>query len=58
MEKTENRACTDCLYCKVSAKSTANNRLCYCAKGKKDARHREPYWLVKKTCKDFEDMEV
>jgi hypothetical protein len=27
--------------------------LCFCAKVKKEVRHREPHWLVKKTCEDM-----
>jgi hypothetical protein len=56
MAKTRNKTCIDCLHCKVSAKSTANNRLCYCAKERKKARYREPFWLEKKVCGEFESM--
>jgi hypothetical protein len=56
MGNTKGKSCIDCLYCKVSAKSTANRRLCFCAQKRKEKRHREAYWLVKKVCKDFEDM--
>jgi hypothetical protein len=52
----EKKSCVDCLYCKVSAKSTKNNRLIYCAETKKKENHKEPYWLVKTVCKKFEDM--
>jgi hypothetical protein len=58
MKQTKNHTCLDCLYCKVSAKSTVNRRLCFCAKGKKEARHREPFWLAKKLCEEFENMGV
>jgi hypothetical protein len=51
-----NKMCLDCLYCKVSAKSTGGKRWCYCGKAKKEARHRELYWRMKKTCGNFEDM--
>jgi hypothetical protein len=57
MKKTKNHICIDCLSCKVSAKSTANNRLCYCAKDEKRKRHKEPYWFTKKVCDDFEGMD-
>jgi hypothetical protein len=56
MKETKKQICLDCLYCKVSAKSTVNNRLCFCSKNEKQQRHKEPYWLVKKVCQDFEDM--
>jgi hypothetical protein len=54
--ETGNKTCLDCFHCKVSAKSRANDRLCYCGKAKKDVRHRELYWRMKKACEDFEDM--
>ena len=50
------KTCLDCLYCKVSAKSTANCRLCFCERKEGNGRHRENYWLGKKPCDDFEDM--
>ena len=50
------KQCVDCLHCKVSAKSTRNQRLCYCAESKKRERHREMYWLSKKVCTEFYDM--
>jgi tRNA(Ile2) C34 agmatinyltransferase TiaS len=56
MIKTEKQRCIDCLHCKVSVKSTANNRLYYCAESGKRKRHREPYWLAKKICQGFYDM--
>jgi hypothetical protein len=56
MAKTGNKACIDCLHCKVSATSTAYNRLCYCAKEGKEAQHREPFWLEKKVCGEFYSM--
>jgi hypothetical protein len=43
-------------FIEVSAKSTANNRLCYCAKGGKEAQHREPFWLEKQVCGEFYSM--
>jgi hypothetical protein len=56
LEVNKTRTCLDCLHCKVSAKSTVNRRLCFCAKEKKKARHREPFWLAKKLCEEFENM--
>jgi hypothetical protein len=56
LAKTENKTCVDCLHCKVSAKSTADNRLCYCAKEGKPVRFRESYWLEKKVCGAFVNM--
>jgi hypothetical protein len=31
-------------------------RLCYCAKEGKEAQYREPFWLEKKVCGEFESM--
>jgi hypothetical protein len=56
MGEVKKETCLDCLYCKVSAKSTANNRLYFCTETVKPKRHKEPYWLVKKVCQEFEDM--
>jgi hypothetical protein len=53
--KTE-KTCLDCLHCKVSANSSDKNRLCFCAGTKNKARHKEPFWKVKKVCKRFIDM--
>jgi hypothetical protein len=50
------KTCADCLNCKVSAKSTDNCRLCYCAETKKKIPRKESYWLVRKICVEFEDM--
>jgi len=50
------KTCLDCLFCKVSAKSTVNCRLCFCSQSTKKERHKEAYWLVKKLCGNFEDM--
>jgi hypothetical protein len=52
------RTCLDCLYFKVSAKSTVIRRLCFCAVSKNKERHRELFWLVKKLCEEFENMGV
>jgi hypothetical protein len=54
--RTKNKMCLDCLHCKLSAKSTANNRLCYCGKAETAQNHKEFYWLTKKVCNAFEDM--
>jgi hypothetical protein len=56
MKQTKNLTCLDCLHCKVSIKSTANNRLCFCSETGKRKRHKEPYWLAKKVCQQFENM--
>ena len=50
------KTCLDCLYCKVSKKSTKNCRLCYCSETMKKERHKERYWLARNVCKKFEDM--
>jgi hypothetical protein len=51
-----NKTCLDCLHCKVSAKSTENNRLCFCAEKKVKKNKAEFYWLNKRPCNGFEDM--
>lgn len=56
MKQDTTKTCFDCLHCKVSANSTKNCRLCFCAKTKAKERHKEPYWLKKSVCKKFEDM--
>ena len=56
MKEEIKKICFDCLYCKVSRKSTENLRLCFCAKTKKRVKHKEHYWLAKKVCAKFEDM--
>jgi hypothetical protein len=57
MAKTRKKTCIDCLHCKVSAKSTANKRLCYCAKEEKKLRPLEPFWSEKKVCGKFDNMD-
>ena len=52
----ENKTCFDCLYCKVSAKSTENRKLFFCSGKRKQERHRESYWLERKLCSRFDDM--
>jgi len=56
MKVVEAKTCFDCLHCKVSAKSTENCLLCFCAETGKKERHKEPYWFAKPLCKKFEDM--
>jgi hypothetical protein len=56
MKETKKETCLDCLHCKVSAKSTEKRRLCFCIMAKKEVRHREPFWLAKKVCGEFESM--
>jgi hypothetical protein len=56
MAKAKNKTCIDCLHCKVSVKSTYNNRLCYCAKGEKEERYQEAFWSEKKVCGEFVSM--
>jgi hypothetical protein len=31
-------------------------RLCYCVKEGKEAQYREPFWLEKKVCGEFDSM--
>jgi hypothetical protein len=57
MAKAKKQTCLDCLYCKVSAKSTANNRLCFCGMAENTKNHKEFYWLTKKVCSAFVDMD-
>jgi hypothetical protein len=57
MREAEKKNCLDCLYCKVSAKSAANDRLCFCAKGDREERRPERFWFGKEVCEKFEDME-
>lgn len=52
------KTCLDCLFCKVSAISTPNCRLCFCSQKKVQERHKEPYWQKKKLCGVFVDMSV
>ena len=57
MGKAESKkTCLDCLYCKVSVKSTEKIRLCYCAVTDKKVKHKDKFWLEKKLCKMFWDM--
>ena len=53
---TEKKNCTDCLYCKVSVKSTEKCRLCFCANIGRKAVVNEFYWLNKTVCQKFSDM--
>jgi hypothetical protein len=54
--RAKNKTCLNCLHCKVSAKSTANNRLCYCVKEGKKVQPQEPYWAERKACGEFDSM--
>jgi len=56
MKNEKIKTCFDCLHCKVSAKSTDECRLCFCAKTNKKVNHKEHYWLKKPLCKKFDDM--
>jgi hypothetical protein len=56
MSEAKKRTCLNCLHCKVSAKSTANNRLCYCAMEGKKVQPQEPYWSERKVCGEFDSM--
>jgi hypothetical protein len=56
MSEAKKETCLDCLHCKVSAESTANVRLCYCAKAGKETQQEEPYWSAKKVCGEFDSM--
>jgi len=56
MKTQAEKTCVDCLHCKVSARSTKNNRLIFCALKIKKRNHKELYWIVKAACKKFEDM--
>ena len=56
MKKTKEGNCLDCLHCKVSAKSTEKQRLCFCEMAENAKTHKEVYWLGKKVCTAFESM--
>jgi hypothetical protein len=56
MSEAKKESCLDCLHCKVSAKSTVNARLCYCAKEGKEVRPLEPFWAEKEVCEAFDSM--
>jgi hypothetical protein len=56
LKEVKKETCLDCLHCKVSAKSTVNNRLCYCAKEGKKTRLQEPFWSERKVCGEFDSM--
>jgi hypothetical protein len=57
LKRKKNQTCIDCLHCKVSANSTAHNRLCYCGKAENKKNHKELYWLTQKVCNVFENMD-
>jgi hypothetical protein len=56
MAKARNKTCIDCLHCKVSTKSTVNNRLCFCSMSQNREQHKELYWSEKKVCGEFSSM--
>jgi hypothetical protein len=56
MVKIKEQFCVDCLFCKVSVKSTKNNRLCYCSESKSKQNHKEKHWAEKKICDNFYNM--
>jgi hypothetical protein len=56
MSEAKKETCLDCLHCKVSAKSTAHVRLCYCVKAGKGIQRQEPYWSERKVCGAFDSM--
>jgi hypothetical protein len=55
-EERKEKNCTDCLHCKVSAKSVEKCRLCFCSQELVKETYEEPYWLDKNVCNYFEDM--
>jgi hypothetical protein len=56
MKEEKPNNCTDCLHCKVSAKSTKNKKMCFCSETKKQERHKIQYWKEKKVCRKFFDL--
>ena len=54
--RNEKKACTDCLHCKISTKSTEDHRLCFCMVIGRKAAINEFYWANKTVCRNFEDM--
>jgi hypothetical protein len=56
LKKTNKETCLDCLHCKVSAKSTEKQRLCFCAMAENAKNHKELYWFGKKVCNAFDSM--
>jgi hypothetical protein len=56
LKNTKKGNCLDCLYCKVSAKSTENLQLCYCGMAENAQNRQEPYWAGRKVCSAFENM--
>jgi hypothetical protein len=58
VEKKERQTCLDCLHCKVSARSTVEKRLCFCAVSPGRKPHRESYWAEKKLCVGFDSMDA
>ena len=56
MKSKKDKSCFDCLHCKVSATSSEKCRLFFCATKTKRQNHKEQYWLIKRVCKNFDDM--
>ena len=56
MKEAKEETCLDCLHCKVSAKSTEQQRLCFCEMAENVKTHKEVYWLGKKVCNAFDSM--
>jgi hypothetical protein len=56
LKKTKNQTCIDCLHCKVLAKSTEKQRLCFCEMAENAKNHKKLYWFGKKVCNAFESM--
>jgi len=56
IQLVEKPNCTDCLYCKVSVKSTEKCRLCFCSEIGRVAVLNEFYWLNRTVCYKFESM--
>jgi hypothetical protein len=50
------KTCFDCLHCKVSATSTKNSRLCFCAVSAVREDHDDTYWFMKPLCGNFFNM--
>jgi hypothetical protein len=50
------KSCFDCLHCKISASSSRNGRLCFCAAARVREDDLDKFWLKKPLCVKFEDM--
>jgi hypothetical protein len=56
VKDAKKETCLDCLHCKVSAKSTEKQRLCFCEMAENAKNHKEIYWFGKELCNAFESM--